>query len=169
MKTLVWGGGLFMLGLTLQIVLWKIRLPERQTKTLLALMLSVLFCGLATARLLPASIAFAPRTLPELLHCALLGLALIFAWMITYSAIEADSPSLVILLSIDSRGTDGMPEAELYSTADDAILVLPRVKDLLTDRMATQGNGKYRLTAKGRAMAALFAAQRALLGLGKGG
>jgi len=168
MKTLAWGGGLFLLGLAVQTTVWKISLPERQSKALLAIMLAALFAGLAAAQLLPANIS-APRTWPELAHAALLGLSLIFSWLITYSAIEADSPSLVILLAIDGKGPEGMPESEVYASADDSVLLKPRIKDLVTDRMARLENGKYTLTNKGRAMAAVFSAQRKILGLGKGG
>ncbi len=168
MKTLVWGGGLFLLGLAFQLAIWKIALPKRQSKSLLTIMLATLFTGLAAAPCMPESVP-APGTLPELAHAALLGLSLIFSWLITYSAIEADSPSLVILLAIDGKGPEGMPENDIYSSANDGILLKPRIKDLLTDRMARLENGKYLLTAKGRAMAALFKAQRTVLGLGKGG
>ena len=73
--------------------------------------------------------------------------------MITYSAVEADSPSLVIVLTLEKAGTRGLTEDELLALASDKVLIDPRLADLLTDKMAVLENNRYSLTGKGRFMA----------------
>ena len=174
MATLTWGGASFLLAFLAHILVWRVSLPERQTRTLLLLMFSVLFATLALLVGLGGVIAArygwsVPETPGDYLHLALLNVSLVFSYLITYSAIEADSPSLVIVLAVAEAGPDGLPEEALGLYAGDDILVKPRIKDLLRDKMASFEGGRYRLTLKGRLLAAVFIAFRKLLGRGKGG
>ena len=106
---------------------------------------------------------------PELLSVALFVTAFTLAYMITYSAIEADSPTLLMIRTIAAAGDKGIARDDFFATLSDAVLVDPRLRDLITDRMAVLAEGKYRLTGKGRLFASIFTNYRALLGLGKGG
>jgi hypothetical protein len=174
MVTLIWGGGSFLFAFLLHLAVWRIRLPERQTKTLLLIMFAVLGAGLLFLKVFGPGAAVlcgwpVPVTAGDYLHLALLNISLIFSYMITYSALEADSPSLVIALTVAAAGPAGIPEADLSGFVNDDRLVKPRIKDLLLDRMAYLENGKYYLTPKGRIFAVLFITYRSLLGRGKGG
>jgi len=161
MKTMLWGSGIFAAGFILHVLWWRISLPKRQTKTLLILMFAVLAAGLFFLRTQAAA--------DELAHIALYVTSLILAYMITYSAVEADSPSLVIVLTLEKAGTRGLTEDELLALASDKVLIDPRLADLLTDKMAVLENNRYSLTGKGRFMAGLFETYRKIMGAGKGG
>ena len=89
--------------------------------------------------------------------------------MITYSAMEADSPSLVILNHIADAGSEGVAKDVFFDSLNDDILVKPRIKDLLRDKMAYLEEGRYRLTPKGIRFARIFILFRGLLKAPKGG
>lgn len=89
--------------------------------------------------------------------------------MITYSAIEADSPSLVMIRAVAKAGSGGLNKKEFEKTMNDDLLVIPRVRDLLNDKMAYIDGEKYRLTPKGFLFARLFVLSRKILNAPKGG
>lgn len=149
--------------LLLHLAWWRVRLPRRQTPALLACFAAVYAAG---GLLLAASGAVGAGGLFQI---GLFAAAFAPAYVITYSAIEADSPSLLMVLEIRRAGKAGLPEGVLFAQLDDAVLIHPRLADLLRDRMAVLEEGRYRLTGKGRWMARLFAAQRRVLGRGLGG
>lgn len=172
MKTFFWGNLVFFSFFLLHLAVWKIKLPARQTKVLLLILFGGLAASLAVFVLFPAfSLAgfAAPSGAAELLAVALYVTSFILAYMITYSAVEADSPTLVMIKTVADAGARGIAREDFFAVLNDAVLVEPRIRDLLTDRMAVLDGGRYSLTAKGRLFAAIFVNYRALLGLGKGG
>jgi hypothetical protein len=90
--------------------------------------------------------------------------------MVTYSAVQADSPSMMILLQIEHAGARGLPAEAILRLLDDAVVVLPRLQDLVTGRLATvDRHQRYVITARGGTLARLYIAYRALLKMEKGG
>jgi len=106
---------------------------------------------------------FAPDTISEYLHITLFVISLTLAYIITYSALEADSPSLVMIMNIASAGSDGLPKKKFEQLMTDDILIIPRVRDLLRDKMVCIENGKYKLTAKGIVFTRIFIVYRHIL------
>ena len=89
--------------------------------------------------------------------------------MITYSAIEVDSPSLVMINAIAKAGKEGLDEKLFYQMMNGDILIKPRINDLLNDKMAYLEGYKYKLTPKGRLLVRIFILYRKLLNAPKGG
>lgn len=174
MATLIWGVGSFLVSFLVHLAVWRIKLPKRQTKTLLLIMFAVLGAALLLLRAYGGSLArisgcAVPVTAGDYLHLALLNISLILSYMITYSAMEADSPTLVIAMTVAGAGPIGIAEGDFNSFVNDDKLVKPRIRDLVLDKLAYMDNGRYRLTTKGLLFARLFIFYRALLGRGKGG
>ena len=94
-------------------------------------------------------------------------IAFALAYTITYSAIEVDSPSLVMLLEVAKRGEAGMATEEFHTHFSDKLLVDPRVADMLRDGLAVARGEQIVITAKGRAFVRIFIGFRAILGAGK--
>lgn len=164
---------MFFTAFILQLIVWRVSLPKRQTKVLLGIFFGTLFAGLLTLKIAPISIpgmaVYAPRYTLEYLHISISFISLTLAYMITYSAIEADSPSFMMLRAVAKAGPEGLDEKEFEKTMDDDLLVIPRIKDLVTDKMAYIDGEKYRLTAKGLLFARLFILFRKILNAPKGG
>ena len=171
MTVLLWSMILITLAFMLHVVLWRIRLPKRQTRTMLLLFFTVMIIG--NIVLLSSSITIlnvsAPSSLLECLHISLFFTSLTLAYMITYSAMEADSPSLVIITSIARAGSSGIAKEDFDEALNDDVLVKPRINDLLRDEMAYLDGDRYRLTPKGIRFARIFIVFRGLLKAPKGG
>lgn len=164
---------LFFTAFILQLIVWRIRLPKRQTKVLLGIFFGTLFAGLLTLKIVPYLIPglgiYAPKYPLEYLHISISFISLTLAYMITYSAIEADSPSLVMIRAVAKAGSEGLDKKEFDKTMSDELLVIPRVRDLVTDKMAYIDGDKYRLSPKGFLFARLFILSRKILNAPKGG
>ena len=173
MMVLLFGTALFALAFVIHFIVWKIQLPRRQTKVLLLIFFSTLLLGTMGFWFSPASfrvlgLAF-PKSLPEYIHISLYFIALTIAYIITYSAIEADSPTLVMVLRIDRSGSEGLKKETFEAEMSDDLLIKPRVRDLLVAKMTVLDGGIYRLTHKGKMFVKIFILYRKLLNAPKGG
>ncbi len=173
MTALIYGSILVASAFALHVIIWRIHLPKRQTKTLLLLFFGVLSCGSLFLLIYAAEITIfglhPPDTVLDFFQIWLYFISLTLAYMITYSAIEADSPSLLIILKIAEAGETGFDKNILNHELDDSVLILPRLNDLLVDKMAVLEEGKYRLKLKGILLARLFTFYRNIMRLEKGG
>lgn len=172
MKVLFWGLCLVALAFVLHLIVWKIHLPKRQIKTMLLMFFGTLIFGSAFLWTHPAISLFGigvPDGWIEYVRIALLFTAFTLAYMITYTGLEADSPSLVMALSISQAGPEGLSKNVFFQQMTDDILIKPRVRDLVTDKMAYLDGDTYRLTPKGILLANIFVVYRSILGAGKGG
>lgn len=172
MQVIFWGTLFWVLSFAIQFIVWKLYLPKRQTRALLLIFFGVLVSGCAALWVKPG-VSIWGVTAPEN-WSVFSGIALYFtsftlAYMITYSALEADSPSLVMVLKVADAGEAGLPKSNFHEHMNDALLVDPRLRDMVTDKMVVPDGDQYRLTTKGRNMAQLFIGYRNLLKLEKGG
>jgi len=173
MPAFLYGSLLLLAAFGLHFIIWRVRVPGRQNTALLRCFLGVLAAGSLLLFFFQNDIVLwgvtPPADLAAFARMWLYFISFALAYMITYSAVEADSPSLVIILKIAAMGTAGLKEENLLSALNDKTLIVPRIRDLLRDKMAMQTEGKYRLRSKGVAMARLFQWYRKLMGVGKGG
>jgi hypothetical protein len=169
MTIFIWGIGLFCAAFVAHLALWRVWLPRHHIAVLLRLYAGLLAGGLLLFPLLPARTsvlgAAPPRAIGELLHVAVLYGSLALAWIVTYTALFVDSPSLTMLLSIAAAGPAGLPVADLDRRLTDELLVRPRLEDLVRDRMVEVRDDRYTLTGPGRRYALLFARYRLLMRL----
>jgi hypothetical protein len=169
MRVLFWSLALFTGAFLFQLIIWKIRLPDRQSKTLLQIFCCIFLGGLFTIWF--AGLVFQPldiippQGLSEYLHVSLFFISFTFAYLITYSAIEVDSPSLIMVLAIQKAGENGLTKEEFEQSNTDDILTLPRINDLAHDKIAYLQGDKYRLTPKGFLLARIFNSYRKVLNL----
>ncbi len=160
MQVLIWGGIIFLLSFFIHIILWKIHLPKYQTAALLYIFFLTLFLSIVTLYFFPKVGELTGFSTPEdcwsYLHLALFVMSLTFAYIITYSALEADSPTLSILLMLNQAGPDGLEPVVLERFIDQRPFIGARMECLLHDNMAVLENGKYKTTPKGRWLAKLL-------------
>ena len=172
MSVLLWGGLLFGLAFLVHVVLWKIHLPHRQTRALVVIFFGVLLVGLIllwSAKFIVHTKFLAPETIPEYLHITLFVATFTLAYIITYSALEADSPSLVMILRIAEAGSHGLPQEQFKRQMTDELLIVPRIRDLLRDHLVYAEAGKYKLTPKGVLFARIFIVYRRILNISQKG
>lgn len=173
MKILFWGLMLFALAFCLHLIIWRIRIPKRQTSALLTIFIFTLFIGLLGLGIISVSYTnsnpFILQKISECFHISLLFISFTLAYITTYSAIEVDSPSLLIVKRVAESGANGLEISKLEEITDDDLLVKPRIENLLTDKLIYLCGDKYKLTAMGLLIARVFRFYRKLLNAPKGG
>lgn len=105
----------------------------------------------------------------DLLGAMLLHLALASAYIQTYPAAQAASPSLQILLALGAHRADGLTPDELSARFTQSHLVGARVDDLLANGLLRRVEGGYALTGSATRLVRFFVAFRTLLGLSEKG
>ena len=103
------------------------------------------------------------------LQALLVSLAFAAGYVMTYPAIEVESPTLVMIQAIARRGDEGLARATLFEQLNDEVLVAPRVRDLLSEGLAVEQEGRLHLSARGRRLVNLIFIWRRVLGAGEGG
>ncbi len=160
MKILYYGTLLFVSAFFVHILVWRIRLPKKNHTTCL---LNIFFGIFIMAMfILPL------QRVSDYVQLFFLYFSWMLAYIVSYSAIEVDSPSLTIVLNIDKTGY-GLSREELNKQLPDDLLVIPRLKDLLNDKMICLKENKYKLTRKGAFLISSVIFFRRLLNAEKGG
>lgn len=160
---------LFVFCLFIHALVWRVRFPaNRALALLLIFVLLPLVAGCAYALLSFSELLRLPGLeMEEWLAAGLLQLVFAWAYIMTYPAFEALSPSLVIVLLAGDSG--GLAVKDLSRFFSDEALFAPRIKDLLDSKLARERDGVLSITAKGRLLAWFFVFMRFFLGLPKGG
>jgi hypothetical protein len=173
MSAFIWGMTLFVVAFAIQTVIWRIRLPKLHRKALLLLFTGTLVCGMLLIKVLSSVPGgfwkFLPMSFLEYVHLGIFFVSMELAYIVTYSGVEVDSPTAVMILRIADAGKKGLPIEAIDRDMGDDVLVMPRIRDLLADGKIRFSGGTYTLTPKGMAMIRLFVWYRSLMRLGKGG
>lgn len=159
MSVLLYGILTFCLALLVHLAVWRFCLPKKDRAFVLVnVFLWTLVLGTIILRDIPGYLDYV------VLYCSLAA-----AYIVSYPAIEIESPSLIIARDIAGAGRSGLDKSELYRTMSDKILVSDRVEDLLNADLVRMDSGKYLMTPKGHFLAGIFIRFRRLLNLPKGG
>ncbi len=157
-----YGFSLFFSCLALHVILWRWRHPRRHALALLGvfflplLAFGAFFCGWHHGNLL------------DLTAIGLLHMALACAYIQIYPAVQAFSPTLVILLLVDKSMPEGVTQEELSEKLDDRFLLGARITDLVDANLIREAGGQLSLAPRGSQLIAFFIAFRRALGLGLG-
>jgi hypothetical protein len=148
-------------------LLWRVRIPTRQTAALLAIFSGTLVIGLVSSAWWPPAWQFTSGW--ELLHVAIFHVAAMLAYVVAYSALEERSPSMTILSRVADAGSSGQSREELQAMLVDVSPVEIRLAAMVRDGMVRDESGTIVLTNKGWAWANTFTTWRRLLGFRLGG
>jgi len=95
-------------------------------------------------------------------------LALSAAYIMSYPAIQAESPSLVMLLAIAESMPQGLNARQIENTFPPDALINDRANDLHAEGFMRRRGDQDIPTAKGRLLCGIFTSYRRLLGLPRG-
>ena len=160
--------------LAAQFAVWRVVRPAGHYLPLLglyavSLVVTVGICA-ALGDLPEAAAWLVPGTIRDAVNFLTLYTAATMAYIVTYSAVQADSPSMMILLQIEEAGAPGLARDAIVTSLGDSVVVVPRLEDLVTGGLATiDSHRRYVITARGAMLARLYIAYRALLKMEKGG
>jgi hypothetical protein len=130
-------------------VIWRIRLPKSQLKTLLVIFV-VAWCGAVFVAWLGnwRLVRFADgQTVVGFLYFCLCYWAAALSYVITYSAMEGDSPTLSLTRHLHRRGAEGVSHEEVEEFFRQRPFVGARVKALVVDNIFIEESGGYRLAS----------------------
>jgi len=148
-------------------LLWRVRIPARQTLALLVIFSATLVIGLCSSPWWPPAWRFTSGW--EVLHVAIFHVAAMLAYVVAYSALEERSPSMTILSRVADAGSRGQSREELQAMLVNVSPVEIRLAAMVRDGMVRDDAGTIVLTNKGWAWANTFTAWRRLLGFRLGG
>ena len=148
---------LFAAAFGFHLVLWRIRLPKRQLSALLMLFATV-WCVWAISPLAR------PVPLLDRLHVALFYISITLAYVITYTAIEGDSPTLSLMRFLAQSGAAGLPSSEVTRFLAQRPFVRARLDALVRSGQVVERNGRYVLAGQGTMFFKVILAYRKLYG-----
>jgi len=149
-----------------QLIVWRIRLPRRQTPALLVLFAIVPALGISADLLLGNSIPF---SIAESLRIALFYTSFSLVYISIYSAIETESASLAIVTYVASAGSSGREDAEIYARFGSGSTIGQRLEQIERSGWTQSSGDTITLTPQGHFWAELFELAGRAFGLNLGG
>jgi hypothetical protein len=145
----------------IHLVLWRIRRPAKQKSALI----KIFFLPL----IFPFALLFTEGNWNlhwiEFGYLAALHFAITFSYLVSYTLIEADGPTFLILLALDSRAQQGMTATALSEIVTDDLFIKHRLDGMVSDRLVRADGDRYTLTSKGEKVLTFFTFPRRLMGL----
>jgi len=172
MNILFYGLAVFIIALVIHLIVWRMHLPKKQIEALSLIFSSALFLGLFCIFKFPQFIKWnilPAKNLFEVIQFILLFVSVAVSYIVSYPAIQVDSPTLLIINAVSKAGAYGLDKNELEMIADNDLLLIPRIKDMLSDNMIYLEGEKYKLLQKGLIMARIFSFYRSIIREKKGG
>ena len=132
----------------LHICIWRLRLPRAQLKTLLVLFLVTWAISSPFAVMCASAAGLSyEKGFIEFVYFCLLFWCATLCYIITYSAMEGDSPTLSLTRHLHAKGDEGISHEEIEEFFRQRPFVGARVKALVTDNVFIEEKGGYRLSA----------------------
>jgi hypothetical protein len=145
------------------LILWRVRRPKHDYKVLL-----VIFGIVFSARLLRA--VSHSTAVWELLHTAIFYTAICLAYMVAYSSVEGDSPTLSLVRFIAERRATGRSHDEVRQFFAQRPFTKRRLASLMDAGLIREQNGKYFVAGRGSLAFRFILAYRKIYGdLPRGG
>ena len=171
---IIYGLLLFTISLACHVLVWRFIRPGNNLSNLLAVFLllpGILYITLILLvryGLLLHTGEAPPMTAPELFAVFFLHTALSAAYIVSFPALQANCPSLTILLVIKSSMPRGNTYSEIKSAFTKESSLSLRELDLIEARLIKKSGSAYTITSKGRFLLLPFILFRRLLGLSAG-
>lgn len=163
-----YGIGLFLCCLCLHVALWRRFRPRRHLTALLAVFGGP-WLAVSAALLLGCPAGCGCGLCATWAAASLLHVALSCAYIQTYPAAQAQSPTLKMLLLVRSAIPEGSTDEQLLRGMDQRAMLHDRIRDLMEAGLLKEHpGGRLSLAAHGVLMIAPFAALRRILGLERG-
>ncbi|MDD4910529.1 MAG: hypothetical protein PHR44_07640 [Candidatus Omnitrophica bacterium] len=173
MSVLFYGLGFFLAAFLFHILIWRARPPKNHAAALLYIFAVVFAFSILLFKANPGAALSGiavPQGIYQYLRYCLLFISLSCAYIASYPAIEAESPSIAMILSVAAARQQGLDINIFKNKINNDTLIKPRIEDLLRAKLIYLEGNKYKLSSAGLTVARLFTFFRGILGLkGMGG
>lgn len=165
----LWGLVFFVVAVIAHLVVWRIRLPMAQTSALLKIFALFLVAGLVGMTWPPPWLETFTGDLGAMPGADTLAFVMLFiplglSYIVTYSAIEADSPSLTVIRLLTEAGAEGLDANGLEAGFRRLSFMESRIAHLVADNLATFDGKVYRATPKALLLVRVLDIYRRLIG-----
>lgn len=147
---------------SLHVLIWRVRTPAKTLLTLVSLFFIVMLCVDVAGYESQVEIT-------QLVRFSLLFFSCALVYIILYTAIEKQSPTLAIIQALYRAGLHGLSEDELRAALSIATETDERFFCLQQSKWINVDNESITLTKHGKMIAALFACSAKIFHLEKGG
>jgi len=148
MSSLFLAAGALFIAWIVHLAIWRWRLPKAQLKALLVIFALVwVVAALSILAGVAGAGSFAAGSLVGFLYFCLFYWSGALCYVITYSAMEGDSPTLSLTRHLHASGAEGVSHEEIEEFFRQRPFVGARVKALVTDDIFIEEEGGYRLSA----------------------
>lgn len=157
LSILLFGIASFIILFSSHILIWRIRKPSRHMAWLsvIFIIFPVLIYTLINSWVINKDIIF----------IALWNIALSVAYVMSYPAIQAECPTLKIILAVLASMPKGMTFKAINEIFSHNKLFSDRIEDLVKDHLILPKGDRWDLSFKGRLIVRFFSIYRSLLGL----
>jgi hypothetical protein len=165
MNILASAAAVFSLFLILQILIWRLYLPKKQTLGIIKLYLGLLLVFLLAQKLrLFESFSYFQLSLVESFYFTVLYLSVLPNYVILYTLIEGDSPSNLMVLSLEAAGEKGLTKKDFEKIVTNDRFIWNRIKALADGKYIQLQQSCYKITPHGIRYMNLFLIPRFLIG-----
>jgi hypothetical protein len=168
MQIILFAMVLFIAAFAIHWLLWRIWLPRRQVLCLFCLFEGIFFVATCLICAVP-HVALYFAGFWGWLQLAMFYEGAALAYIIIYSGLEQNSPSMTVVQFVAGAAEQGRSPQELYNLFGSQRLVDERIDSLLASKLIEPKGAGYALTKQGLFWAQLFRAYRKLFHLEPGG
>jgi hypothetical protein len=158
---LISGLALLAIALVIHVIWWRLKVPRRQPFVLVMLLLAVAVCGFAV--IYATDLFSGELPLPRFALAFLLYGSGGVVYLIFFSAMEEDSPSLTLIRLISEAGPRGVHRDELMQVIERHSYIKVRIDMMVSDGMAVETPSGLRLASQGLWLSRIVLFYRKLL------
>jgi hypothetical protein len=165
MNALLFGTGLAALAFFIHVVLWRVRVPRGEWRALVLVFTVIAVLAFSAVLISPRVARFGMST-PRLILAGLLFGGFGIVYLILFSALESDSPTLTMLQLVWQQRRSGITEGELADRSAERAYAQMRLQQMLRDGLAEQVGSRILATRRGRRVTLIVLAYCRILGVG---
>lgn len=140
----------------LHVILFRYFQGLRKTLVLVVLSFIVLGIGVGLGPYIPLWRNLLPESFLEILLLLQFHLFMTLTYIICYSAIEQQSPSIMIIKKVHAAGDSGSSVESIEHLVDDTFLAEQRIEPLIRSGMTARSGENLILLSKGRVLSEIF-------------
>ena len=167
MTVFLTGIALLLLSFCSQLLFWRLWVPTRQIRALLAIFLLAPLLAVAGLLVTGVPTFLAGLSAAEITSLVVFYVSCSLAYIVLYSAIEEESPTLSIVSYVAKKGE--CSEADLFDRFGKGNELSQRIELLTLSKLVGGDDAGYHLASGGRRLAKLFDVANRLFGLELGG
>jgi len=172
MATTSYGIFLFLVGFIVHVVLWRVWRPVNTTATIILVFVvsvSIVWFALSIFNLFQGLTDVLPQEPIHNILSLLLAFSFALSYIMTYPALENDSPTLKLVYLIAQKRRIGITEEELSRSFSNKNAVESSIIEMISEGLVRTKGQSIRLTERGHRLATIYRKWRVILGAEMGG